>query len=148
VLKTSVMHPEILAGLAASGHGGKIFISDGNYPHNTHANPRAKIVWANFTAGVLDAVTVLRLIVDLVPIEKVEVMVPQRTGESAMTGNPPIWKDFRKVLKDHSDFRGELTELEKYDFMNIAKGENVCLVIATAEKQIYADVMVTIGVIR
>ena len=68
MLKTSVLHPEILAALASAGHRSKILISDGNYPHSTRSKPRAKIVWANFVPGVVDAVTVLKMICDLVPV--------------------------------------------------------------------------------
>jgi L-fucose mutarotase len=104
-------------------------------------------VWANFVPGVLDACTVLRIVADLVPIEKVEVMAPARDGMYAMAHDPPIWKKFRAILKERSDFKGELTELSKPDFNVVARGEDLCLVIATAETEIYANVMVTIGVV-
>jgi L-fucose mutarotase len=148
MLKLSVLHPEILAALGRAGHLGKVLITDGNYPHNTKPNPRAPIVWANFTPGVLDAATVLKIVADLVPIEAVEVMAPARTGMYAMANDPPIWNKFRTILKQHSDFNGELTELDKPDFNAVARSEDLCLVIATAETEIYANVMVTIGVVR
>jgi L-fucose mutarotase len=148
MLKLSVLHPEILSALGRAGHLGKVLISDGNYPHNTKPNPAAKIVWANFIPGVLDAATVLKMLVELVPIEKVEVMAPAKTGMYAMANDPPIWNEFRKILKERSDFAGELTELDKPEFNAQARGEDLCLVIATAETQIYANVMVTIGVVR
>jgi L-fucose mutarotase len=148
MLKSNLLHPEILAAIASSGHGGKILITDGNYPHNTRPNPRAKIVWANFTPGVVNAVTILRMLAGSLPIEKAEVMAPAKTGDYAMAHDPPIWNDFRKVLRDYSDFSGELIELDKPTFNQEAKHEDVCLVIATAEKQIYANIMITIGVVR
>jgi L-fucose mutarotase len=148
MLKLPLLHPQILAALASAGHLAKVLISDGNYPHNTKANPRAGIVWANFTPGVVDAVTILRLVAGMVPIEMVEVMAPEKTGAYAMSQDPPIWEDFRRVLREQSDFRGELTPLSKPQFQAQAKSEDVCLVIATAETQIYANVLVTIGVVR
>ena len=45
-------------------------------------------------------------------------------------------------------FRGELTPWQKPKFNEQARDESVCLVIATAEVQIYANVLVTIGVVR
>ncbi len=148
MLKIPVLHPEILAGLASAGHLGKVLITDGNYPHNTRPNPRAKIVWANFVPGVIGAVTALKMVANLVPIEAVEVMEPERTGQYAMKTDPPIWAEFRKVLAEESDFRGELTPHQKPQFNVQARGEDVCLVIATAETQIFANVLVTIGVVR
>jgi L-fucose mutarotase len=147
MLKIKVLHPQILASLASAGHLAKVLISDGNYPHNTHPNPRAGIVWANFTPGVVDAVTILRLVAELAPIEMVEVMAPEKSGMYAMAHDPPIWEEFRRVLREQSDFRGELTQLSKPQFNLQAKGEDVCLVIATAESQIFANVLVTIGVV-
>lgn len=148
MLKTPVLHPEILAALGSAGHLGKVLISDGNYPHNTRANPRAKIVWANFMPGLIDGVTALKMIARLVPIEAVDVMEPARSGEYAMKEDPPIWRDFRKVLAEESDFRGELTASQKPKFNELAFSNDLCLVIATAETQIYANVLVTIGVVR
>jgi len=148
MLKIPVLHPEILAALGSAGHLGKVLISDGNYPHNTRPNPRAKIVWANFVPGVIDAVTALKIVARLVPIEAVDVMEPARSGEYAMATDPPIWKDFRKVLAEESDFRGELSPWQKPEFNERAAGQDVCLVIATAETQIYANILVTIGVVR
>lgn len=148
MLKGKVLHPEILSAVASAGHLGKIVITDGNYPHNTRPNPRAKVVFANYTKGVVDAVTLLKLIVELVPVEKVEVMAPERTGPYAMQEDPPIWTDFRKVLAEESDFRGELTQLDKPAFNVVAGSEDVFLVIASAETQIFANIMITIGVVR
>ena len=82
MLKIPVSHPEILHALGSAGHLSKILISDGHYPHGTHPNPRAKIVWANFRPGLLDAVTVLEMVADLVSIEEVVVMEPHRDGPS------------------------------------------------------------------
>jgi len=148
MLKGKVLHPEILAGLASAGHLGKVLISDGNYPHNTAPNPRAKIVWANFAPGMVDAVTILKIVAQLVPIEDVAVMAPAMEGPYAMESDPPIWNDFRKVLKEESDFRGELTPHEKPEFNDLARDPSVCLVIATGEVQIYANILITIGVVR
>ncbi len=148
MLKIPVLHPEILSALGSAGHLGKVLISDGNYPHSTRPNPRAKIVWANFIPGVVDAVTALKIVARLVPIEAVDVMEPARTGAYAMTTDPPIWADFRKVLAEESDFRGNLSPWQKPEFNERARGDDVCLVIASAETQIYANILITIGVVR
>ncbi|MDP9172760.1 MAG: RbsD/FucU family protein [Planctomycetota bacterium] len=148
MLKTKVLHPEILAALGAAGHLGKVLISDGNFPHNTNPNPRAKIVWANFMPGVVDAATMLRLVTELIPIEAVEVMAPARSGIYAMKTDPPVWDEYRKILREHSDFRGELTQLAKVPFNEQAAKPDVFLVIATAETALYANVLITIGVVQ
>ena len=147
MLKIPVLHPEILAALGSAGHLGKVLISDGNYPHNTRPNPRAKIVWANFIPGIVDAVTALKIVARLVPIEAVDVMEPERSGAYAMANDPPIWADFRKVLAEESDCR-VINPWQKPEFNERARGDDVCLIIATAEIQIFANILVTIGVVR
>jgi L-fucose mutarotase len=148
MLKTHVLHPEILSALASAGHLGKVLISDGNFPHNTNPNPRAKIVWANFTPGLLDCATMMNIVAELVPIEAVEVMAPAKTGEFAMKNEPPVWADYRKILREKSEFKGELTQHSKVQFNEQARKEDVFLVIATGEVQLYANALITIGVVK
>jgi L-fucose mutarotase len=148
MLKGKLLHPQILESLASAGHLAKVLISDGNYPHSVGANPRARIVWANFTPGILDVVTALRLVASAVPIEMVEVMEPETSGAYAMNNDPPIWSDFSKVLRETGAFDGELTPISKPQFVAHTQSREVCLVIATAETQLYANVLITIGVVR
>ena len=148
MLKLPVLHPEILAALGSAGHLSKVLISDGNYPHNTKPNPRARIVWANFIPGVVSATTALEMVCGLVPIEKAEVMAPDTSGEYAMSEDPPIWADFRQILSTRSDFRGELTPLFKPQFNEQARSDDLCLIVATAEQRIWSNILLTIGVVR
>ena len=39
MLKTRLLHPEILNALARAGHGSRVLIADGNYPFATEAAP-------------------------------------------------------------------------------------------------------------
>ena len=148
MLKLPVTHPRILAALASAGHLSKVLISDGHYPHSTVPNPRAEIVWANFTPGVIGATKALEMVADLVAIEEVVVMAPNPAGEFAMDHEPPIWAEFRNVLKTRANFPHEMTKLFKPEFNAQARSDAVALVIATAETQIYGNLLVTIGVVR
>jgi L-fucose mutarotase len=42
MLKTKLLHPEILQALGSSGHGSQILIADGNYPYATCSPQTAK----------------------------------------------------------------------------------------------------------
>jgi len=44
MLKSQLLHPQILTALAGSGHGSKVLISDGDYPHWTKHGPYAQVV--------------------------------------------------------------------------------------------------------
>ncbi|MGQ9910117.1 MAG: RbsD/FucU family protein [Candidatus Flexifilum sp.] len=136
MLKTQLLHPEILHALGGSGHGGRILIADGNYPFSTRANPAARRVYLNFMPGKLNAVEVLEGIVGAVPIERADVMVPADGSE------PPIFAEFRALLPGL-----ELHKNERFAFYDLARDPDCCLVIATGEQRIYANILLTIGVV-
>jgi L-fucose mutarotase len=74
MLKTQLLHPEILAALGGAGHGSKVLIADGNFPFGTGANPAAKRVYLNLAPGLLTVTDVLRVLVEAMPVEAAEVM--------------------------------------------------------------------------
>lgn len=137
MLTTKLLHPEILEALAGSGHGGGVLIADGNYPFSTRAYEGAKRVYLNFTPGKLNATEVLEVIKDAIPVESVHIMAMD-TGDEA-----PIVAEFRALLPD--------VPFEKHDrfaFYDLARGSDTCLVIATGEQRIYANIYLVIGVVK
>lgn len=146
MLKTPIIHPQILAALGRAGHSSKILIADGNYPHHTKRGPNADIVFLNFAPGMMNVLDVLSGIANTVPIELAEVMEPQRTGAYAMTNDPPIFEEFRRILKARNAALN-LTKLERFAFYEAAGGKDVTLTIATGEQKIYANILLTIGVV-
>ncbi|MBW4436746.1 MAG: RbsD/FucU family protein [Pleurocapsa minor GSE-CHR-MK-17-07R] len=136
MLKTKVLHPQILGALGASGHGSGILIADGNYPFITRANPAAERVYLNFMPGMLSVTDVLKGIVASVPIEAAHVMTPDDGSE------PGIFASFRKLLPGM-----ELTKHNRFPFYDLARGSDVSLVIATGEQRIYANILLVIGVV-
>jgi L-fucose mutarotase len=136
MLRYKLLHPEILAALGSAGHGAQILIADGNYPFATRSNPRARQVYLNLAPGVLGATDVLSVLVDAVPIEAAHVMVPD-TGDE-----PPIFHEFRELMPGM-----QLYILRRFEFYEAASAPDVTLVIATGEQRIYANLLLTIGVI-
>ncbi len=136
MLTTQLLHPEILEALGSSGHGGKVLIADGNYPFATRANPAAKRVYLNFTPGKLNVVEILEVLVKAIPIESADVMTPDSGDE------PGIFADFRRLLPDL-----ELKKNARFPFYDLARDPDCCLVIATGEQRIYANILLTIGVV-
>lgn len=136
MLRYKLLHPEILAALGSAGHGAQILIADGNYPFATRSNPRARQVYLNLAPGVLGATDVLNVLVDAVPIEAAHVMVPD-TGDE-----PPIFREFRELMPGM-----QLYILRRFEFYEAASAPDVTLVIATGEQRIYANLLLTIGVI-
>ncbi len=136
MLTTKLLHPEILEALGSSGHGGKVLIADGNYPFVTRANPAAKRVYLNFTPGKLNVVEILEVLVSAIPIESADVMTPDSGDE------PGIFADFRRLLPNL-----ELKKNGRFPFYDLARDPDCCLVIATGEQRIYANILLTIGVV-
>lgn len=137
MLKSRCTHPEILAALGAAGHGSQVLIADGNYPFGTGANPAARRVYLNLRRGFAPVDEVLAVLVDTVPIEAAHVMMPSEGPE------PSIFAAFRQTLPAGVS----LQPLERFAFYEAARGGNVALVIATGEQRVYANILLTIGVI-
>jgi len=147
MLKHQLLHPQITAALARAGHGSKVLISDGNYPHWTKRGPNAEVVYLNLAPGLVSVTDVLRVLVTAIPIEAAEVMEPMKTGPYALKEDPPIWNEFRQILHGAgADL--ELQKIERFRFYEIAGTPDVCLTIATGEQRIYANLLLTIGVVK
>ena len=76
MLRTRLTHPEILAALAAAGHGSQLLISDGNVPHATATPTSARRVFLNLSPGRVTVSEVLEAVVPTVPLEAAAVMRP------------------------------------------------------------------------
>ena len=147
MLKGQLIHPQILAALGRTGHGSKVLISDGNYPHWTTHGPNAEVVYLNLAPGQLLVTDVLKALLTAMPVEKAEVMDYARTGPNALEKDPPIWNEFRQLLHDAS-MDLELDRVERFKFYEMAGKPEVCLIIASGDKRIFANLMLTIGVPR
>ncbi len=137
MLKSALLHPEILRALAGAGHGAQVLIADGNYPASTQGGPHAARVYLNLAPGLLTATDVLRVLATAIPIEAAHVMLPADGSE------PPIFAEFRRSLPAGMT----LQSLDRFAFYAASCQPNVCLVIATGEQRVYANILLTIGVV-
>ena len=146
MLKHQLLHPQILAAVARAGHGSKILIADGNYPHSTKRGPNAELVYLNLAPGQVLVTDVLAALLTAVPVEKAEVMDYARTGPHALPADPPIWADLRTLLRATTPI--ELERVERFAFYDAASTPDVCLTVATGDQRIYANLLLTIGVVQ
>jgi L-fucose mutarotase len=148
MLKSRLIHPELLRALGAAGHGAKVLLADGNYPLSTRSPASAARVYLNVAPGLVTVTDLLDALVSAIPIEAAEVMVPADGPE------PPIFAQFRGILARASTAPGtgpdhlELTALSRTDFYAAASAPEVALAIATGERRIYANLLLTIGVVN
>ena len=138
MLKTTLLHPEILSALGRAGHGTRVLIADGNYPFTTGSPPTAERVFLNLMPGMVKVTDVLRALVDAIPIEAAAVMLP------ADGAAQPIHAEFRELLPAGL----ELTELKRFEFYDEVRQPHTQLVIATGEGRRFANLLLTIGVVR
>ncbi|MEO0965672.1 MAG: RbsD/FucU family protein [Planctomycetota bacterium] len=146
MLKTPILHHDVLVGLARLGHGSKILISDGNFPHATATPHHSHRVFLNYAPGLINATDILGPLLDTVPVERAEVMQPNRDGPYAMQGDPPIFAEYAAMLAPHGV--DTLEPIERFAFYDAARGPDVGLLIASGEQRIYANLLLTIGVVK
>ena len=136
MLKYHLLHPEILRALGEAGHGAQILIADGNYPLATRTNPGARRVYLNLAPDLVKVTDVARVLAGAIPIEAAHVMIPDTGPE------PAIFAEFRQQLPGL-----ELQPLERFAFYDAARGPDLALGIATGERRVYANLLLTIGVV-
>lgn len=146
MLKGKLIHPDILEILGCAGHSSKVLIADGNYPFQTKLGANAELVSLNLSPGLVDCVQVLEAILTAIPIEEAAVMQYATEGPYALKQEPEIWADFRKTLAK-GGYTEPLQTIERFAFYDEAGTDDVALTIATGEQRIYANLLLTIGVV-
>lgn len=136
MLKTTLLHPEILHALGQSGHGSKVLIADGNYPFNTGSNPDATHVYLNLRPGLVTVTDIMETLLTAIPVEALHVM------QTADGSEPSIYAEFRKLAPGM-----ELHTVERFAFYDLSRGRDVSLVIASGDQRLYANIMLTVGVV-
>ena len=136
MLQYRLTHPEILAALAAAGHGSTVLLADGHYPVATAAGPNAVRVALNLTPGTVTVTEVLRVLVDAVPVERYAVMQPP-----ANVAEPEIFGAFAEILAGR-----ERIGLERFAFYTASKTDDLALVVQTGDLRTYANILLTLGV--
>lgn len=135
MLRYPLIHPDLLAVLAESGHGSRILIADGNYAHHTNTNSLARVIHLNLRPGLLTVEQVLESIVDASPIESAALMAPD-DGSSC-----PVETLYRRYLGPEVP----LDSLPRKDFYEACRSTDVAATIATGDQAHYANILLTIG---
>ena len=136
MLMQRLLHPDIVEALAAAGHGSRVLITDGNYPASTRLGENASLVYLNLAPGTLRVTDVLAVLTSAIPVEDAAVMEPEDGPE------PPVFREFAHMLPGI-----ELTRLGRFEFYEEASGPDTCLQIVTGDQRLYANLLLTIGVV-
>jgi len=133
-----MLHPEILSALGRAGHGSCVLIADGNYPVSTHSPAGAVRVFLNLRSGLVQVPDVLEVLRDTISIEQATLM-------KAPYGQPAaIHQELIKLLPPGVRTRS----LPRAEFYAEASRPTTALVIATGEERRFANLLLTIGVVK
>lgn len=138
MLKNNLLHPDILSALGSNGHGSRLLIADGNYPFTTGVPEKAQKVFLNLSPGMFSVTDVLNVIKDAIPIESYLIMLPPDEAPQA------IHDEFLNILGESTP----VTKVKRFDFYKEARSPDTCLVIATGETRRFANILITIGVVK
>lgn len=145
MLKHRLIHPKINEVIGRAGHHGRILIADGNYPASSKKGPNAELVCMNLMPGVVTCAQVLEAVLSAVPIDAVNTMMYETTGPYALTEDPPVWDDYRAVIKNLGQ-NLTLEPIEKWSFYEAVSTPDHILTIQTADQQRFANILLSIGV--
>ena len=145
MLKHQLLHPQITAVLARAGHSAKVLVADGNYPASSTLGPRAELVSLNLSPGIVTCTQVLEALATAIPIESAHTMAPETTGPHAMTHDPPIWTEFRRIFEQQK-VGVQLEPLERFEFYRTVQSPDHVLTIQTADQRLFANLLLVIGV--
>ena len=136
MLRQRLIHPEILGAVGAAGHGAKVLITDGNFPASTRVGENATLVYLNLAPGKPTVTEVLDILLTAIFVEEAVVMEPESGPE------PRVFQEFRSLLPDIA-----LTRLSRFEFYEDASSPDTCLQIITGDQRLYANLLLTIGVV-
>jgi L-fucose mutarotase len=134
MLKTRLLHPELLDALASLGHGSRVLIADGNFPFRTEAGPNVRIVYLNLAPGLLNVDQVLDVLLGAIPVESAVMM--QSPTEA------PVQEVYRTMLGTEV----EIDLVDRAAFYEQVRAAETGLIVATGERRTYANVLLTIGI--
>lgn len=134
----SILSPDLLKILMEMGHGDTIVIADGNFPSSTCGQRVVRLDGHNVPE-------ILEAILKLFPLdtysEKPISLMSVVPGDNVV---PTIWDTYETIIKNNFDKFTSFGFVERFDFYEKAK--DAYAVIATSEKALYANIILTKGV--
>ncbi|MEX0563487.1 RbsD/FucU family protein [Raoultella terrigena] len=135
MIKSDIIHPDLLQALALCGHKANILIADANYSILTNSAAQARIVYLNFSPGLIGSVTILQKILGYISVEKATLMASPPEFDNT------IAREYRRVLTPAT----ELEYIERNAFYAQAKSSDTLLAIASGETRRFANILLTVG---
>ena len=87
----------------------------------------------------------LEAVLSAVPIEEINTMMYETTGPYALTEDPPVWDQYREVIKALG-LALDLEPIDKWGFYDAVATPDHVLTIQTGDQQRFANILLSIGV--
>ncbi|MGZ4660430.1 MAG: RbsD/FucU family protein [Arthrobacter sp.] len=139
MITARLTHPEMIAALAAAGHGSTVLLTDGHYPAKTAVGPNTRTVHLNLTAGTPTVPEVLSVVLDTIPVEQATLISP-----SADALPSAVQEEILQLLPDPVP----IACVGRHDFYALARNPDLALCVVTGDNRRFANVLLTIGVLR
>ncbi|MBM7585535.1 L-fucose mutarotase [Bacillus pakistanensis] len=136
----SILSPELMKVLLEMGHGDEIVLADGNFPSASCAQKLVRCDGHN-VSEMLDA------ILKFFPLDSYsEFPASLMEVVSGDHPKPVIWNEYKSIIQEYEDSFSDFEIVERYEFYKRAK--HAFAIIATSEREQYANVILKKGVIR
>ncbi|MCL2893137.1 RbsD/FucU family protein [Brenneria tiliae] len=135
MIKSEIIHPELLKILAQCGHKTNILIADANYSFVTNSSRNAQVVYLNFAPGMIGSTAILDKILGYINVEKATLMAYPDDFDNT------IEKEYKKLLADTLD----IAYVDRNSFYSLVKSDDTLLVIASGETRRFANILLTVG---
>ena len=116
-----------------------LYLAGKNPTRQSLMNATLKMNWVN--PYTIKGIKIKTGKIDHFPISQMR-LIRYGNGSWSVGDEPPIFGEFRSILNNM-----ELYILRRFDFYDAARGPDLALVIATGERRIYANILLTIGVV-
>ncbi len=134
----SNLSPQLLKILYEMGHGDELIIADGNFPS---ASLGKKII--RYDAS--DIPELLMSILKLYPLDQY-VNKPVGLMNCPEIIKPKIWEKYKEIIRKETKEEAKIEFIDRFEFYERAK--KVYVIIATKEKTLYANILLTKGIIK
>lgn len=137
--------PDLLKALCAVGHGAKIMICDSNCSTHDMGNPYTIRVRADGVRGP----ELLKAILELIPLDDYIDDSVRICKTSGGRPNPAVWEKYEEVVKaseEYSKLPNGIVYMDGKDFWSVH--QQLDLVIASGETDIYGNIFIQKGVIK
>ena len=122
----------------------KILVADGNYPAASKRGPQAELICLQLSPGIPTVAQVVRALASALPFDAMHTMAIPPDDPYAKFGEPPVWNDYRQILKE-CGMSAALEPILKWDFYKAVESADHVLTIQTADQALWANVLLTVG---